>query len=147
MKSLGLRKNEERLLIADVFKGQWRPAIKKELADLNGKMVTVPSNMANHFQTLDLTVNRSGKARQLESGKQPENVKIDTRLIVISTFMLNGSSLFTTICKTIGRSWLGKISHYKNFEKLIQPSNARINSTPLKFNLSRPSDNHSVHLT
>ena len=83
MKSLGLRKNEERLLIADVIKGQWRPAIKKELADLNGKMVTVPSNMANHFQTLDLTVNRSGKARQLESGKQPENVKIDTRLSVI----------------------------------------------------------------
>ena len=97
-KSLGLRKNQEWLLIADVFKGQWTPAVKKKVADLNGKMVPVPNNMTNHFQTLDLTLNRSGKVhllkstqnwvtsemqRQLESGKQPENVQKDPRLIVM----------------------------------------------------------------
>ena len=37
--------------------------------------------------------------RQLESRKQPENVEIDTRLSVISPFMLNGSPSFTIICK------------------------------------------------
>ena len=54
--------------------------------------------MTNHFQTLDLTVNRNDKAhmrnstqnwvtievqRQLENRMQPENVKINTRLSVI----------------------------------------------------------------
>ena len=61
IKSLGLRKNKEWLLIADVFKGQWTPAVRKKMADFNGKMMPVPSNMTNHFKTLDLTVNRSGK--------------------------------------------------------------------------------------
>ena len=62
IKSLGLRKNQEWLLIADVFKGQWTPAVKKKVADLNEKMVPVPNNTTNHFQTLKLTVNRSEKA-------------------------------------------------------------------------------------
>ena len=100
IKSLGLRKNQEWLLIADVFKGQWTPALKKEVADLNEKMVPVPNSTTNHFQTLELTVNRSGKGylrkstqnlvtseviqRQLESGKQPENVQIDPKLSVMS---------------------------------------------------------------
>ena len=69
------------------------------MADLNEKMVPVENNTINHFQTLELAVNRSGKAhlrkttqnwvrsevvqRQLESGKQPENVKIDPRFSVI----------------------------------------------------------------
>ena len=55
IKSLGLRKNQEWLLIADVFKGQWTPAVRKKVADFNGK------NDANHFQTLNLTVNRNSK--------------------------------------------------------------------------------------
>ena len=96
IKSLGLRKNQEWLLIADVFKGQWTTAVKKKVAYLNDKMVPVPNNTINPFQSLELAVNRSGKAhlrkstqswvtsevvqRQLESGKQPENVEIDTRL-------------------------------------------------------------------
>ena len=98
IKSLGLRKNQEWLLIADVFKGQWTPAVKKKVADLNGKIVPAPNNISKPFHTLNLTVNSSGKVhprkstqkrvtsdvqRQLKSGKQPENVKIDTRFSVI----------------------------------------------------------------
>ena len=67
IKSLGLRKNQEWLLIADVFKGQWTPAVKKKVADLNEKMVPVPNNMINHLQTLKLTGNRSSKAHQRKS--------------------------------------------------------------------------------
>ena len=61
IKSLELRKNQEWLLIADVFKGQWTPAVNKKVADLNGKMGPLPNNMTNHFQTQDLTVNQNGK--------------------------------------------------------------------------------------
>ena len=47
--SLGLRKNQEWLFIADLSKGQWIPAVKKKVANLNGKMVSVPNNMTNHL--------------------------------------------------------------------------------------------------
>ena len=61
-------------------------------------MVLVPNDMTHVFKPLDLTVNRSCKAhirksthqwvtnevqKQLESGKQPENVKIDTKLSIV----------------------------------------------------------------
>ena len=59
---LQLRKNQEWLLIADAFKGQWTEAVKKRIAELHGKMVPVPNNMTHVFQPLDLTVNRSCKA-------------------------------------------------------------------------------------
>ena len=95
---LQLRENQEWLLIADVFKGQWTEAVKKRVAELHGKMVPVPNNMTHVFQPLDLTGNRSCKAhirksthqwvtnevqKQLESGKQPENVQIDTNLSIL----------------------------------------------------------------
>ena len=47
---------------ADVCKGQWTLAVRKKVAGLNGKMKPVPNSMTNHFQTLNLTVNRSGEA-------------------------------------------------------------------------------------
>ena len=95
---LQLRKNQEWLLIAEVFRGQWAEAMKKRIAELHGKMVPVPNNMTHVLQPLDLTVNRSCKAhirksthqwatnevqKQLESGKQPENVKVDTKLSIV----------------------------------------------------------------
>ena len=42
---LQLRKNQEWLLIADVFKGQWTEAVKKITAELHDKMVPVPNNI------------------------------------------------------------------------------------------------------
>ena len=71
---------------------------KKKNAELHGKMVPVPHNMTHVFQPLDLTVTRGCKAhirksthqwvtnevqKQLESGKQPENVKIETKLSIV----------------------------------------------------------------
>ena len=61
-------------------------------------MVPVPNNMPHVCQPLDLTVNRSCKAhirksthqwvtnevqKHLESDKQPENVKVDTKLSIV----------------------------------------------------------------
>ena len=78
---------------------QWTEAVKKRIAELHGKMVPVLNNMTHVFQPLDLTVNRSCKAhirksthqwvtnevqKQLESGKQPENVKTDTKLSIVN---------------------------------------------------------------
>ena len=54
IKSLGSRKNQEWLLIADVVKGQWTPASCKKESETNktarnDKMVLVPNNTTNHF--------------------------------------------------------------------------------------------------
>ena len=54
-----LRKNQELLLAADVFKGQWTVVVKKRVSEKNREMVPVPKNMTHIFQPLDLTVNRS----------------------------------------------------------------------------------------
>ena len=62
IRSLGLLKNQEWLLIADVSKEQWTQVVKKRVAAFNGKIVNVPKNMTNHFQTLDLTVSQVGKS-------------------------------------------------------------------------------------
>ena len=68
------------------------------VASNNGKMVPVPNNMTNHFQPLDLTVNRICKAflrkqtqewffsevqTQIQNGVKPENVKVDLRISVL----------------------------------------------------------------
>ena len=55
-------KKQERILIADVFRVQWTDAVNSITEEKNGKMTTVPANMANVFQPLDLTVNRSCKS-------------------------------------------------------------------------------------
>lgn len=95
---MSFRKNQEWLLIADVFKGHWTHDVKKMVHDSCGKMVPVPNNMTDKFQPLDLTVNRSCKAhlrkrthewfsnqvqQQIQNGVTPEKVKIDLKLSVL----------------------------------------------------------------
>ena len=67
---LQLRKNQDWLLIADVFKGQWTEAVKKITAELHDKMVPVPNNRTHVFQPLDVTFNRSCKAHIRKSTDQ-----------------------------------------------------------------------------
>ena len=67
---LQLRKNQEWLLIADVFKCQWTKAVKKRIAELHGKIIALPNNMTHAFQPLDLIVNRSCKAHIRKSTHQ-----------------------------------------------------------------------------
>ena len=46
------------LLICDVFKGEWTDVVKDVIKKCNGKMVRFCNNCTNHFQLLDLTVNK-----------------------------------------------------------------------------------------
>ena len=59
---LDLRSTKKWLLIADVFKGQWKDKVKSLIEKHHGKMVPVPHNMTDYFQPLDVTVNPSCKS-------------------------------------------------------------------------------------
>ena len=59
---LSLPEDQQRLLIADVFKGNWTDAVVTEAKRSNGKMCAIPSNMTNIFQPLDLSVTRNCKS-------------------------------------------------------------------------------------
>ena len=95
---LKLRKNQEWLLISDVFKGHWTEQMKALVSSSNGKMIPVPNNLTNEFQPLDLTVNRTCKAffrkesqewfasqvqLQIENGVTPEEVKVDKKISIL----------------------------------------------------------------
>ena len=95
---LKLRKNQEWLLISDVFKAHWTDEVKDIIMKNNGKMVAVPNCMTDKFQPLDLTVNRSSKAhlrnkthtwfgeqvqQQIQNGVTPENVKVDLKISIL----------------------------------------------------------------
>ena len=95
---LRLRSTKKWLLIADVFRGQWTDKVKQLITKYHGKMVPVPHNMTNHFQPLDLTVNRSCKSflrnkaqewyaeqvqSQVRNGIAPTNVSVDIRISVL----------------------------------------------------------------
>ena len=95
---LKLAEDQKALLIWDVFREQMTAEVKKRLCLLNIECVYVPANMTHFFQSLDLTVNGSGKQfmkkefvtyysdsvkRQLESGTNLEDVEVDFRLSVI----------------------------------------------------------------
>ena len=82
-------------LISDAFKAQWTDQMKDLVLSSNGRMVSVPNNLTNVFQPLDLIVNRTCKAYlqkqmqdwlsrqvqvQLQNGVQPENVKVDMKI-------------------------------------------------------------------
>ncbi len=58
---LKLAKDQKALLIWDVFRGQMTNAVKQKLCSLYIECVYVPANMTLFFQSLDLTVNGSGK--------------------------------------------------------------------------------------
>ena len=95
---LQLRKNQEWLLLADFFKGQWTEEEKQLVHKINGKMVPVPNNMIHIYQPLDLAVNRSCKAflrkesqkwfvgqvqQQIQNGCEAEQVKVDLRISIL----------------------------------------------------------------
>ena len=78
-------------------------------------MVPVPNNMTHVFQSLELTVNRGCKAhirkrthqwvtnkvqKQLESGKQPENVKTDTKLSIVKPLHAKWATSFYDYMQT-----------------------------------------------
>eukprot|EP00795_Rhopilema_esculentum_P008930 gene8930-16558_t len=95
---LQLRKDQEWLLLADVFKDQWTENVKQLVLKNNGKMVPVPKNMTHIYQPLDLTVNRSCKAflrkesqnwfaeqvqQQIQNGCEAEQVKVDLKISIL----------------------------------------------------------------
>ena len=86
------------LLICDVSKGKWTDAVKDVVKESNGKMVHVPNNWTNYFQSLDLTVNKRSKdflcqeaqswysqeiVKQMEAGKRSDKIKVDVRISVV----------------------------------------------------------------
>ena len=90
--------NKPWLLICDVFKGQWTEAVKNVVKESNGKMVSVPNNWTNYFQSLDLTVNKSSKdflrkeaqswysqeiVEQMDAGKRSDQIKVEVRVSVV----------------------------------------------------------------
>ena len=94
-RELKLSTTQKALVIWDVFKGQMTDAVKENLHSLHLELVPVPANMTHLFQPLDLTVNGAAKSfmrkqfctyyssevkKQLQSGKQLEDVEIDSQL-------------------------------------------------------------------
>ena len=98
-----LRKNQEWLLIADVFKGHWTEGVKKIVNESHGKMVPVPNNMTDKFHPLDLTVSRSckahlrrkthewfsGQVQKIQNGIAPEKVKVDLKMSTLKPLHRN----------------------------------------------------------
>ena len=87
----------------DAFKGQMTDVVKQKLDSLSIEMNQVPANMTNFFQPLDLTVNRAAKqltkkafvtyysdtmTKQLEAGKQLEDIEVDLRLSVLNHIII-----------------------------------------------------------
>ena len=87
-----------KLLIWDVLRGQKTERVLSKLASLNIEIVSVPANMTHSFQPLDLTVNGQAKKfckemfttwysgevqRQLDSGASFEDMEVDLRMSVI----------------------------------------------------------------
>ena len=77
----------------DNFKGQDNDTLKKLCDENNCDVVTVPHNLTNKFQPLDLSVNKAAKSvnkyndwfadqvfMQFQNGKDPINVKILSKL-------------------------------------------------------------------
>ena len=84
--------------IPDVFKEQWTDKITSLIEKHHGKIVLVPHNMMNYFQSLDLTVNRSCKSllhdkveiwyaeqvqAQISKGIAPESVSVDLKISIL----------------------------------------------------------------
>ena len=112
---LGLPVSQKALLILDAFKGQITDAVKEKLHLLSIEMVQVPANMTHFFQPLDLTVNQAAKqhmsksfvtyysdcvSKQLEAGKNLEDIEVDLRLTVVkplhAQWLVDMYNYFTT---------------------------------------------------
>ena len=104
----GLTEKQIALVIYDVFKGHTREAAKTLLEHNNIVSVVVPANCTDLLQPFDIPFNKPLKdhlrlqfanwysdqvAQELSTGKQPENIKIDTRL---SVFKLHGTKWHTS---------------------------------------------------
>ena len=85
----------------DVFKGQVTPMVLDLYKEFNIVVVLVPANMTNHLQLLDLTVNgyvkrfmrtefnswySSQLRRQLDKGKQLQDIDVPPRLSILKPF-------------------------------------------------------------
>lgn len=90
--------SQKALLILDVFEGQVTHVVKCKVGSLSILMVQAPANMTHLFQPLDLTVNKAAKqfirksfityyldciSKQLEAGKEVEDIEVNLRLTVI----------------------------------------------------------------
>ena len=86
------------LVIFDVFKGHMCPAVQTLLEENHIFRVVVPNNCTDLLQPLDLSVNKPFKdklrrgfsewytqevAKQLQDGKQPDEIHIDTLMSVV----------------------------------------------------------------
>ena len=89
---------QEALVIFDVFKGHTGEAFQMLLKGNRIFSVIVPNNCTDLFQLLDLSVNKPFEdklrrqfsewyaqeaAKQLQDGKQPDEIHIDTRMSVV----------------------------------------------------------------
>ena len=118
-KMLGLQSTKQWILVADIFEGQWTPAVKNIIKENNGFMVPIPNNMISYFQPLDLTVNHACKAslqdkaqgwysnqlqEQLSCAISPDKVSVDVRLNVL---------------KPVHAEWIIQSYHYMQTHKEI----------------------------
>ena len=96
-------------MIIDVFSGQMTDPIINKLKENNIKPTRIPANMTNLFQSLDLTVNDSGKAfikkkftewysfsisKQLEEGKSIEDIDVALKLSILKPLHAKGINDF-----------------------------------------------------
>ena len=97
-RDLGLEKEHMALVIFDAFKGHKGEEINALLMENNILSVIVPSNCTDLLQPLDLSVNKPLKdhlkrsfqswysdqvSKQLQDGRQPEDIKVDTKLSIM----------------------------------------------------------------
>ena len=93
--------NQAALLIIDVFRVQMTDPVTKDLKNNNIILMRISPNMTHIYQPLDLTVNLSATAffkhrftkwysneihRQLDEGKQIDQVEVLLRLSILKSF-------------------------------------------------------------
>lgn len=125
-KKLNLPPTQKAMIIWDAFKAQTTETVLSTLESLNIVCVPVPANMTHFFQPLDLTVNGAAKKmtkksfvkyysdtilKQLESGKQMEDIEVDLKLTVLkplhAQWIVDVYNFFSTTSgkEIIGKGW------------------------------------------
>ena len=134
-------------LLADIFEGQWTPAVENIIKENNGFMVPIPNNMTSYFQPLHITVNRACKAflrnnaqgwysdqvqEQLSRGISPDKASIDARLNVL---------------KPVHAKWIAQFYDYmQTHEEIILKSWERARVTKTLKILSSKADKNKNNL-